>query len=524
LTPNKSNEGWINPPEEQAGLQLYVETLRERAKLVIGVALITTLIAVAYVVLATKIYQAEADLLVTPVSSSDTTLGSLGLIQESADPTRDVETIARLVHSPEVAARVVADLKLPETPAALLEEVSAQPVAQSDLVAVTASDPSPEQAKAVANSFGRAFVAERTERLHEQIDKTLPDLEAQLAQNATQELSATVAKLQLLSSADDPTVRLDTPATTPTAPTSPKKALSIIGGILAGLILGIVAAFGAQALDQRLRREAQLRRRYQLPVLARIPRDVSHQSGEGPLGPQSLAPVTSEAYRTLRAGLMSPGHEGGRVILITGSSPGEGKTTTALNLATSFANAGRRVILIESDLRRPALGRTVNLSPEHGGVVSVLIENTTLHDALVPSPTYGPMLRVLMADYEGDWISELFSIPAASEMIRSAREMADFVIIDSPPLNEVVDALPLAQYADDVVIVTRLGTTRLDKLSQLAELLAENAIKPRGFAVVGQAPPTRGEYHYAKTDDQRRKPKRGRRQRSAESPGAVPRA
>ena len=81
-------------------------------------------------------------------------------------------------------------------------------------------------------------------------------------------------------------------------------------------------------------------------------------------------------------------------------------------------------------------------------------------------------------------------------MIDEARELADYVIIDSPPLNEVVDSLPLARRADEVLIVVRVGKTRLAKIAQLGELLAENGITPVGFAVVGTPRPSRNEYHY----------------------------
>jgi capsular exopolysaccharide synthesis family protein len=273
--------------------------------------------------------------------------------------------------------------------------------------------------------------------------------------------------------------------------------LSVVGGIIAGLILGVVAAFAAQTLDPRLRREPQLRRAYRLPILGRIPKEAGAE--ESPLAPRQISSATGEAYRALRATLAGPrrrGQEEGKVILVTGSSPSEGKTTTAINLATSLALAGNRVILIESDLRRPVLAQVLGVQPENGGVVSVLIENTTLAESLVPSATYGPNLRLLLSDYEGGWIAELFSIPTAERMIQDARRMADFVIVDSAPLNEVVDALPLALQSDEVLIVVRLGITRLDKLSQLAELLAENGVQPVGFAVVGTPRPKRSQYHY----------------------------
>ena len=153
------------------------------------------------------------------------------------------------------------------------------------------------------------------------------------------------------------------------------------------------------------------------------------------------------------------------------------------------------MILIEADLRRPAIGEALDVTAEHG-VVSVLIESHELEDALVTSPASGSNLGLLLADYEGGWISELFALPAARKLIEDAKELADYVIIDSPPITDVIDALPLATYVDDVLIVVRLGKTQLGKLAQLGELLAENGIRPIGFAVVGTERPARRDYAY----------------------------
>ena len=220
--------------------------------------------------------------------------------------------------------------------------------------------------------------------------------------------------------------------------------LSFAAGLIGGLIIGIGGAFAAQALDPRLRREDQLRRLYRIPILARIPKEKSR--GGKPLRPTDLSPPTAEAYRTLRGLLGASRSRAGsrsRTILVTGSSPSEGKSTTAINLASSLAAAGHSVILIEADLRRPAISSALGLNPRHG-VVSVLIQSVPLADALVPYSNFGPSLNLLLADGEGGWISELFALPAAREMLREAGELADYVIIDSPPLTDVIDALPLA--------------------------------------------------------------------------------
>jgi capsular exopolysaccharide synthesis family protein len=494
---------WLHPPEEQEGLRRYVETIRERIWLIVTAVVVTTGIALLYVATATKTYSAEGDVLVTPVSGTDPALASLGLISQSADPTRDVETASRLITTVNVASRVQQALNSNRSPQSLLSSVSAVPVASSNIVALTANDSSPLGAQRLANTFVREAVADRTAALHRQIDQLLPQLQAQVARSGAAAtaggtpLASQIAELQQLRASPDPTIRVQDSAPLPSSPSSPRPVVSVVGGIVAGLILGITAAFAAQLLDPRLRREAQLRRSYRLPILGRIPKESGTQ--ESPLAPRQISSATGEAYRALRATLAGArrGRSGeGKVILITGSSPSEGKTTTAINLATSLALAGNRVILIESDLRRPALAQVMGTRPENGGVVSVLIENTTLAESLIPSTTYGPNLRLLLSDYEGGWIAELFSIPTAEQMIQDARRMADYVIVDSAPLNEVVDALPLALQADEVLIVVRLGITRLDKLSQLAELMAENGVRPVGFAVIGTPRPKRSQYHY----------------------------
>ncbi|MBS1679506.1 MAG: formate--tetrahydrofolate ligase [Actinobacteria bacterium] len=507
--PYKSSVDWLRPAEEQQGLKRYVETVRERWRLIVAAVLVTTLIAILYVLTATKSYDATADMLITPVNSSDPVLTSLGLLRESSDPTRDVQTASQLIANIDVARRTASKLNSGKSPEELLEAVSAEPVANSNIVAVTAKASSPKEAQEIANAFAAAAVEERTATMHEEIAERLPRLEAVAASNGEAEVveagattvQSQIAELKALGAGPDPTMRVQTKAAEPSAPSSPKKTLSIVAGIIAGLIIGIGGAFALQVLDPRLRRESQLRRTYRLPILARIPRARSRT--DRPLAPGQGSPFVDEAYRTLRATLSGPRRSGteeeGRLILVTGSSPTEGKTTTAVNLAASLALLGRRVILIEADLRRPVLGRFFGLDPSEG-VVTALIDRASLGECLVGTKDYGPNLKLLLAepDFRADWVTDLFSTPRAEALIKEAREKADYVIVDSPPLNEVADGLPLATTADDVLITTRLGRTRLDKLSELAELLDENGIVPSGFVLIGVNRPADGDDHYAR--------------------------
>jgi capsular exopolysaccharide synthesis family protein len=189
---------------------------------------------------------------------------------------------------------------------------------------------------------------------------------------------------------------------------------------------------------------------------------------------------------------------GATSILVTSPSPSEGKTTSAINLASSLALAGNRVILIEADLRRPAIARALDIEPRHG-TGSVLLETVELQDALETTRAYGNYLQVLCAEHSGaasGWMADRLFLPSAQNLVSDAKKLADYVVIDSPPLSEVIDALPLAQRADEVLVVVRLGKSQLTKLAILAELLSRHSIRPVGFAVVGAQTNVEG-YYYA---------------------------
>jgi capsular exopolysaccharide synthesis family protein len=504
--PYSNSTDWLRPPEEeQGGLKRYAETLRERFWTIVLSVIVCTAIAILYVLTAAKTYESTANMLITPVSGNDPVLAGLGLLRESSDPTRDVQTASQLIANIDVARRAAEDLGSGESPGALLSAIVAEPVANSNIVAVIATEGSPAEAQEVANAFAKAAVEERTAELHAQIASRLPRLEAidrsdaEGAETGGVSVGGQIAELKSLGSGPDPTMRIQTKATLPGAQASPDKALSVAAGVIVGLIIGLAAAFSLQVLDPRLRRESQLRRLYRLPVLARIPR--SKGTGRGPLAPGRTSPLVDEAYRTLRATLTGgrlDASEEGRVILVTSSSSGEGKTSTALGLASSLALVGKRVLLIEADLRRPALGRFLGISPEEG-VVSVLTGQATLREAVVNTEDYGPSIAILPAEEEaeGDWVTELFATPAAEDLLTEARASADYVVIDSPPVSEVIDGLPLAAEADDVLLVVKLGRSRLDRLQVLGELLAESGVTPAGFVLVGVPAPTKSDDHYA---------------------------
>ena len=499
---------WRRPQVGTSGLERYLHTLRERLPLIVAVTIATTLVAAIYLALAEDKYRAEADLLVSPASQNDTALTGLPVIHESSDPTRDVSTAARLVTGRDVAARVQRTLGLDESVSELQGSVSAEPVAQSNIVSVRAEAGSPQLAASIANGFATEVVAERSEELRREINQQIPRIRQQIAEAAargqdTQVLSGTLVRLESLRASGDPTLRVETRAQPPSSAFAPRPALTIAAGILAGLILGVGGAFAMSALDPLLRREEQLRELYSLPILARVPKEKRARTfsfgerrwGFGPreklrhaLPPGELSPTTLESYRTLRTMLAAQrGADGNaRSMLITGPSPQDGKTTTAINLASSLALAGNRVILIEADFRRPTVGEALGIQAR-AGIGDVLLGNVALESALVPAPPFDYNLSVLLVDRADEWLAEVLSLPAAETLLEEAKALADFVVLDTPPLTQVIDAMPLARQVDDVVLVVRLGSSNLAQLARLGDLLDQNAIRPAGFVVVGGA-------------------------------------
>jgi succinoglycan biosynthesis transport protein ExoP len=484
------SSGWLRPELDDPDLRRYVATLRERRWLIIVVTLLTTMAAVAYVALASKTYTASADLIISPVATSDSALSALPLLRDSSDPTRTVQTAARLVTTTDVAQTVKTKLRLKRSASSLLGSIDAEPVAQSNVLALRAKAGSPKAAARLANAFATAVIANRTAEFHQQLDKALALARSASSRGGLAVDPARVTELYAARAGPVPDMRVSKLADPPTSPSSPKAALSIVVGGLAGLVLAIGGAFALQALDPRLRADDQLRRLFALPILARIPHE-RRGSSKLPRKPEELSLAGRESFRTLRATLAASGNYrgGARSVLVTSASPGEGKTTTAINLAALLALTGARVILVEADLRRPSIGKTLQLSPVHE-MGAVLTETVSLDEALVTSEAYGPNLRFLAANpvpEAGTSAADWLFLPATQELLAEAKRMADYVVIDSPPLTEVIDALPIAQQADDVLLVVRMRQTHLARLRRLGELLARYDVRPVGLVVVGAA-------------------------------------
>jgi Mrp family chromosome partitioning ATPase/capsular polysaccharide biosynthesis protein len=498
---------WLGPDSEGSDLRRHLLTLRHRGWLIAVTVVLALIVAVIYVKTATPTYQASSNLLVTSVPSGGSIPTNLpGLLYQSNDPTRDIQTAANVVDSMTTAKAVKAALRLRQPAATILKKITVQPVSDSNVLAITGTSDTAAGAAALANSFAQQTIAIRTAMFRRAVAQQITSLKAETsgttgasttgaANNASPAQQLT--QLQTLRNAAVPDMSVSAQATPPTGRTSPRAGLSLGAALVVGLVVGILGVLALEAFDLTLRREDQLKALFRLPILARVPHEGDRrrwglrQTSE-PRTPDSLTFPTLEAFRTLRAMALasrSPGQPVPRSLLVTSAAPGEGKTTTALNLASSLVASGSSVILIEGDLRKPSIGNAVGITARYD-VTSVVTGEAPLESALVTSDRY-PGLQFLLAEgirSKGTSGDALF-LPTATKMVRDAKEVADFVIVDSPPLLAVIDALELAREADSVLIVAHLGHTDLRRLSALGSLLAEAHIDPAGIALIGAAAP-----------------------------------
>ena len=253
----------------------------------------------------------------------------------------------------------------------------------------------------------------------------------------------------------------------------PRMALILIMALVVGCGLGGGAAYVVDLMDARIRTLSELRRVLEYYVLGLVPQLPSGQgdlTGEVGLISHSLPrSAQSESYKSVRTNLEFLRRNGDvRVLLVTSASSGDGKSTTASNLAISLAHAGRKVLLIDGDLRRPSLHKIFALRRD-SGLTQVLKDHHPLQRAI--QPTLVENLDLLAAGPDVTNPAELLTSHRLGEALDEMRRMYDVVIFDSPPLLAVADSSILAVAADRILLVVRVAATRRHDLDRVGELL-----------------------------------------------------
>ena len=290
-------------------------------------------------------------------------------------------------------------------------------------------------------------------------------------------------------------IGISDPARTPSSPTRPNPPLYLGIGLLAGLFVGLSSAFVREHLDDTVSTAIQLNTRVRLPVLGNIPYTQEllwlSDGNDGGKTTSETSPlitdrrsVGAEAYRALRTSIMLSSANGRpRSLLVTSPVLGEGKTTVAYNTAVAFAQAGKNVVLVDADMRRPHLHDLFSV-PNSPGLSDVLTGAATTEQVMRKHPTVAT-LSLLTAGMETPMPAELLSSRGFDELVTALGQKYDLVIVDSPPMLLVTDARILAGKLDATLAVIRAGKTSGTILDHLSEMLESSGSRPVGLVLNG---------------------------------------
>ena len=293
--------------------------------------------------------------------------------------------------------------------------------------------------------------------------------------------------------------------------TQPKTTRNAAIGLVLGLILGVILAFLQDLLDTRIRTVDEVGRRLRLPLLASIPTRPRALRDHAVvlMSPQGGAQMpTAEAFRILKLNLSSTLRRGMKVIMFTSASDDEGISTTIANLAVALTRSGQHVVVVDANMRRPALGGFFGLD-DRMGVSDILSGHSQLGDALtivdvsrehpVEATANGSgggagLLEVLPAGPIPGDAAELLDSRPMTELLRELRTRADVVLVDAPPMLPVTDAMVLGTKVDAVVVVARARLASRPQLVALSRALEACAAPRLGFVFVGGAADDAQEY------------------------------
>jgi capsular exopolysaccharide synthesis family protein len=279
------------------------------------------------------------------------------------------------------------------------------------------------------------------------------------------------------------------PARPPGQPWIPQPFLFTVLSLFAGLLLGMSLAYLLESQDDTLADSFQVETVSNLPVLGMIPfHRVETKPREGPMAAESssflVSPesATAEAFRSLRSGLTLSGV--GRklkVLSVSSALPGEGKSYTVYNLGLAFAATGMKVLIIDADLRRPRQHALFRVSRGEG-LADILAGMKSFNETLVSHPLE-PNLSLITAGRQSPLALELLESSEIEKIIAAARERFDLVLLDSPPVLPVADAIIVGIHCDGVIGVLRAGRTSRKALRRFVQTLARNRIHILGLVI-----------------------------------------
>ena len=443
--------------------------------------------------LQTTQYSATASLLFRAPGFDESLFGK-EVTNFNIDPNRQAATNLRLVSLPVVADKTAEEVDQGLTGIEVSSKVDVQPQADSDVVSITATDPSATRAAEIANTFAQSYVAFRREADQRKIANAIQLIKRSLDQLSPEEkqgkegvtLQRQISRLNTLSALQTGNAEIVEKADVPDSPSSPGTLRNTAIGVLLGLALGVALALLVDRLDRRLKAPEELESAYSLPLLCTVPESRSLQVDDVKAmengAPHILPFAEAEAFRMLRARLRYFNVDR-RItsLVVTSAQPGEGKSTIAWNCAATAAAAGAEVLVLEADLHKPFFAEHHNLAPLPG-LAEVLtgqssfegaVQRVAVGDGTNGDSTARRHLHVVVAGGQPPNPAELLESGEMAALLTDATNRFDLVVIDTPPAALLADAIPLMKLATGVILVGRVNQLTRTDAARLSQQLRE---------------------------------------------------
>lgn len=513
--------------QSTVSLRHYVDVLWRRRLVILITLLVVPGAVLGFSLTRPATYDAVARIIAVSQAATLSVATDVKIDVQTPDQ-RGLQTLASFVATPEVAKRAAEKLGHSGDAGALMRDVTAEADPNADIITVTARSATANEAAALANAFAAAFVEWRTETQQASLEEAQQLVEAQLKAAAAGSAEYTLLlerrnQLDVLKTLVTGGVAVGETARAPAAPSSPKPLRDGVLAAAAALLLGVGLAFVREALDVKVHSAEELGELTDLPVIGAIPQLAKQERGESALLTlaDSRGPA-AEAFRFLRTNLEFVNfNRDVKVILVTSPLPSQGKSTTIANLAIALLRSGKRVAVVEGDLRRPAIHRFFKI-PNTRGVTSVVSGDVSLAEAIqvltfrestmtavtntrpkasgakTKAATPSELkLTVLPAGHLPPNPGEIVTSRQLDEILEELRRDHDYILVDAPPMFAVGDAAAMAGKVDGIIVVLRLSETTRDTIRAVEELLGRVPARTLGFVVTGVPRSAKGRYfHY----------------------------
>lgn len=478
---------------------MYRAALARQWRIVAIVTVTAVAMALTWTLVSGSTYKATASLLAAPLPATNETFVGIDLLRESADGTRTMQTAAAVLDTRAAAQRTAEKLGGSLTTRDVQDNVSVEPQGQTNIVDVTASADSADGAALLANTFVESALELRQARLARQASSAAADVRGRLkalptGSSAAGELESRLAQLEAVRAGADPTLGIGQAATAPDDASGPPPALVLLLAGALGLLAGVGIAIWADGARRRGATADELVDAHPVPLLAHVAAARSALPG----GPPA---ARTEAYRSVLAQLSRRDR---RTILVTSAAEDDGKSTAAAGLALIGAASGLRAVIVDLDPRRSGLASLLGL-PDSAGVEPAVLERPgSAVAALAPVPE-SPGLEFLLVNSEPATTLRVEStLRSMSTAIPELSRSSELVIVNTPPLCAVTDALRVIDLADDVIVVARPGRTQLQDLRRAYELLERSGHEADGLVLFDPPPGAPRDRPRARPDVRRR--------------------